>query len=100
VDVVISTISTTALDVQEKIAVAAKEAGVQLFIPSEYGSISEGETEGVFGAKAKMQGQLKALGIPYAAFYTGSFSDFAWVPCVPFRFFSGFLASPFSPANG
>jgi hypothetical protein len=76
---VFSTIS----DVQENIAAAARQAGVQLFDPSEYGDSSEEETEdGMFAAKAKMQGQLKALGIPYAAFYTGPFSDFAWVPYV------------------
>ena len=82
VDVVISTVSVTALDVQVKIAAAAKKAGVQLFVPSEYGGISEEETEGLFGAKANMQSQLKALGMPYAAFYTGPFADFVWVPYV------------------
>jgi uncharacterized protein YbjT (DUF2867 family) len=82
VDVVISTISATALDVQVEIAAAAKKAGVQLFVPSEYGGISEEETEGLFAAKANMQSQLKALGMPYAAFYTGPFADFVWLPCV------------------
>jgi uncharacterized protein YbjT (DUF2867 family) len=80
VDVIISTISGTAIGVQEKIAAAAKEAGVQLFVPSEYGGVSEGETEGLFAPKAKIQKQLKALGIPYAPFYTGAFSDLVWIP--------------------
>jgi uncharacterized protein YbjT (DUF2867 family) len=78
VDVVISTVPMTALDVQEKIAAAAKEVDVKLFIPSEYGGVTEGRTEGVAGAKANIQGQLKALGMPYAAFYTGPWADFAW----------------------
>jgi uncharacterized protein YbjT (DUF2867 family) len=95
VDVVISAISPTALDVQEKIAAAAKEAGVKLFVPSEYGGASEEEAEGMFGAKAKTQGQLKALGIPYAAFYTGPFSDFAWVPYV----YTSSCFWPFSPCT-
>ena len=82
VDVVISTVPIPALDVQEKIAAAAKEVGVKLFVPSEYGGVSEGQTEGVSGAKANVQGQLKALGMPYAAFYTGPFADYAWVPYV------------------
>jgi len=80
VQVVISTISGTpaALDVQKKIAAAAKEANVKLFVPSEFGGNTEGETEGMFGAKANIQGQLKALGIPYAVFYTGPFADYVW----------------------
>ena len=46
VDVVISTVPMTALDVQEKIAAAAKEVDVKLFVPSEYGGETEGKTEG------------------------------------------------------
>jgi len=82
VDVVISTISGTALEVQGKIAEAAKEAGVKLFIPSDFGNVTEGETEGMFGEKAGIQTQLKRLGVPYAIFYTGPFADFIWEPCV------------------
>ena len=83
VHVVISTISGTAVDVQGKIAAAAKEAGVKLFVPSEFGGVTvEGQTEGRFGAKATIQGQLKALGVPYAAFYTGLFADYIWSPYV------------------
>jgi uncharacterized protein YbjT (DUF2867 family) len=82
VDVVISTIPIPVLDIQEKIAAAAKEVDVKLFVPSEYGGVTEGATEGVAGAKANIQGQLKALGIPYAAFYTGPWADYAWKPYV------------------
>ncbi len=82
VDVVISTIPIPALDVQEKIAAAAKEADVKLFIPSEYGGVTDGKTEGVPGVKANIQGKLRALGMPYAAFYTGVWSDYAWVSYV------------------
>jgi len=78
VEVVISTISGEALNVQGKIAAAAKEAGVKLFIPSDFGNVTEGETEGLFGAKANIQTQLKALGIPYVVFYTGPFADYIW----------------------
>jgi uncharacterized protein YbjT (DUF2867 family) len=78
VDVVISAVPITALDVQEKIAAAAKEVDVKLFVPSEYGDVTEGMTEGVCGMKANVQGQLKALGMPYAAFYTGPFPDYIW----------------------
>jgi uncharacterized protein YbjT (DUF2867 family) len=83
VEVVISTISSRALEVQGKVAEAAKEADVKLFIPSDFGGNTEGKTVGVFGTKANFQGQLKALGIPYAAFYTGLFADYVWVSYVP-----------------
>ena len=80
VDVVISTVPGTALDVQPGIAEAAKEAGVKLFVPSEFGGPTEGATEGLFGTKAKIHEQLKPIGIPYALFYTGPFADFIWGP--------------------
>jgi uncharacterized protein YbjT (DUF2867 family) len=82
VHVVISTIQPQAIDVQTKIAAAAKEVGVQLFCPSEFGGLSENETEGIFAAKVKMQETLKAMGMSYAVFYNGPFSDMAWVPYV------------------
>ncbi|KAI0294862.1 NAD-P-binding protein [Multifurca ochricompacta] len=82
VDVVICTISGEALNLQRGIAEAAKEAGVKLFVPSEFGNVSEGETEGLFGTKANVQNQLKAVGISYALFYTGPFADSIWAPFV------------------
>ncbi|SRR5258707_7219174 len=62
VQVVISTIRPQAIDVQTKIAVAAKEVGVQLFCLSEFGGISENEAEVIFAAKAATQKKLKAIG--------------------------------------
>ena len=81
-DVVISTIASVALGLQAGIAEAAKEVGVKLFIPSEFGRPTEGETEGLFGSKARVQDQLKAVGIPYALVYTGAFADIIWAPYV------------------
>jgi uncharacterized protein YbjT (DUF2867 family) len=78
VEVVVSTISGEALDVQGRIAAAAKEVDVKLFVPSDFGGVTEGATEGLFGAKANIQSQLKALGIPYVVFYTGPFADYIW----------------------
>ena len=80
VDVVISTVPAPALGVQPGIAEAAKEAGVKLFAPSEFGGPTEGATEGFFGAKANIHKQLKAIGIPYVLFYTGAFADQLWGP--------------------
>ena len=82
VDVVISTVPATAFDVQWKIAVAAKEVDVKLFVPSEFGGVSEGVSEGLLVEKANVQVRLKALGLPYAAFYTGAFADDFWLPYV------------------
>jgi uncharacterized protein YbjT (DUF2867 family) len=82
VDVVISTVPATAFDVQWKIAAAAKEVDVKLFVPSEFGGVSEGASEGIQVEKANVQAQLKALGLPYTAFYTGAFADQIWVPYV------------------
>jgi uncharacterized protein YbjT (DUF2867 family) len=82
VDVVISTVPTAALDVQGKIAAAAKEAGVKLFVPSEFGGITKEDSEDIRGVKAKVQGQLRDLGMPYAAFYTGPFPDYIWASYV------------------
>ncbi|KAH8999534.1 NAD-P-binding protein [Lactarius akahatsu] len=70
----------TALGLQPRIAQAAKEVGVKLFVPSEFGGPTKGETEGLFGEKGKIEEQLKAIGIPYALFYTGGFADSLWVP--------------------
>ena len=80
VDVVISTIPATALGVQVVIAEAAKEAGVKLFVPSEFGGATEGETKGLKGEKAGIQYHLKGIRMPYALFYTGPYADFIWVP--------------------
>ncbi len=85
VDVVISAVPEAAFDVQWKIAVAAKEVDVKLFVPSEFGAISEGESEGLQPLqveKANVQAKLKALGLPYTAFYTGGFADQTWLPYV------------------
>ena len=82
VDVVISTLPEAAFDVQWKLAVAATEVDVKLFVPSEFGGISEGKSEGIDVEKAKVQAQLKALGLPYTSFYTGAFADQIWVSYV------------------
>jgi uncharacterized protein YbjT (DUF2867 family) len=82
VDVVISTVPANVLDVQWKIAVAAKDVDVKLFVPSEFGGISEGVSEGLQALKGSFQGRLKDLGLPFAAFYTGAFADEIWAPYV------------------
>jgi saccharopine dehydrogenase-like NADP-dependent oxidoreductase len=82
VDVVISTVPIAVVHVQVKIAAAAKDAGVQLFVPSEFGGKWEARIEGMFATKANIRDKLKALDIPIAAFYTGLWADCPWVPYV------------------
>jgi len=64
-----------------------------LFIPSDFGNVTEEETEGMFGEKANIQSQVEALGIPYVVFYTGPFADFIWGPYVPFLLLPAILSS-------
>ncbi|KAI0269428.1 hypothetical protein BC834DRAFT_968042 [Gloeopeniophorella convolvens] len=92
VDVVISTLSETGYAVQGAVAEAAKEAGVKLFVPSEFGGVTEGATGGgggLFRAKGELHGELKALGLPYALFYTGPFLDWLWSEFVGLDLASG-----------
>lgn len=45
VDVVISTIGLSALDMHDQIAIMAKDVSVELFVPSEFGKPTDGATE-------------------------------------------------------
>ncbi|TFY63180.1 hypothetical protein EVG20_g6422 [Dentipellis fragilis] len=72
IDVVLSTLSFIDLGPQSSLAIAAKDVGVKLFAPSEYGSDSD------FGGKGTARAQLKELNLPYALFFTGPFPDMAF----------------------
>lgn len=80
IDVVISTIAAAALGLEPGITETAKEAGVKLFIPSEFGQSAGDATVGVLAEKARVQEQVKAVGIPYALIYTGAYADNLWGP--------------------
>ncbi|KAJ6558133.1 hypothetical protein B0H19DRAFT_946922 [Mycena capillaripes] len=73
VDVVISTISTTAIGAQTVLIDAAKTAGVKLFAPSEFGMTTEGQAE---NPKNKIIEYTKTVGIPYARFFNGVVTEF------------------------
>ncbi|TFY63674.1 hypothetical protein EVG20_g6215 [Dentipellis fragilis] len=75
VDVVISTLSLPAFEAQDAVAVAAKAAGVRLFMPSEFGGRSDEVTEGVLFAKKRFHARLQEIGLPYILVYTGGFPD-------------------------
>ncbi|TFK47419.1 NAD-P-binding protein [Heliocybe sulcata] len=80
VDVVISTLGGNALTTQGPLADAAKKAGVKLFVPSEFGVVTEGRTEGVLSFKNDLHRKLEDIKLPYALFYTGPFADWIFIP--------------------
>ncbi|KAJ7912979.1 hypothetical protein B0H13DRAFT_2326749 [Mycena leptocephala] len=74
VDVVISTVNILGLMAQKSLVDAAKLAAVKLFVPSEFGSPTDGQPEGVdnplggIGAKNKIAAYLKSVNIPSLEF--------------------------------
>jgi len=76
VDVVLSTVAPTAIAAEKSLVDAAKLAAVKLFLPSKYGFPTEGQTEGVFGAKNQIVEYLKSVNIPSTRVYTGLFIEF------------------------
>nr|GAT55866.1 predicted protein [Mycena chlorophos] len=70
VEVVISTLSAANVDSQNCLAETAREAGARLFVPSEFGIVSEGVTDFVAVIE-----HLKSCDIPYARFYVGFFME-------------------------
>ena len=80
VDVIISTLGATALNLQGPLAEAAHAAGVKLFVPSEFGMSTEGATEGgLFVAKSNVQAELRNIGIAYTLVFTGAFPDVCFI---------------------
>ncbi|KZV93471.1 NAD(P)-binding protein [Exidia glandulosa HHB12029] len=74
--VVISTLSGPGFVSQIALADAALKAGVKLFVPSEFGSIShEAPSPGPFDLKNATSKHLKEIGLPYTIFYNGIFAD-------------------------
>ena len=61
IEVVVSTVSMAAIPGMHLLIDAAKAAGVQLFIMSEFGHSMVGRTSGIFGAKAKAAEYLQQI---------------------------------------
>ncbi len=80
--VVISTVNVFVIDVQVPIAEAAKAAGAQLFLPSEFGGVTD-NLEGALGAKGALHAKLREVGPPQLLVYSGPFADFSWIEWVP-----------------
>ncbi|KAJ6516754.1 hypothetical protein C8R47DRAFT_403713 [Mycena vitilis] len=73
VDVLISTITTAAIPAQTVFVDAAKTAGVKLFVPSEFGMVTEGPSE---NPKQKIIDYAKSVGVSYARFFNGMVTEF------------------------
>ena len=54
----------------------AKDAGVKLFVPCEWGDNSDGRPERLFQLKQKVRADSQKAGLPYAAFYNGLWPEF------------------------
>ncbi|KAI3611651.1 endo--beta-xylanase precursor [Moniliophthora roreri] len=84
VEVVIAALGTTALELEYPVAEAAKKAGVKLFVPSEFGFVTEGvsKTSDDKGSahdwKDKFAGHIRETGLPFTRFFVGSF--FGYIP--------------------
>ncbi|KAG6953208.1 hypothetical protein JG688_00012945 [Phytophthora aleatoria] len=72
-EVAISAVSPYHLDVQPPVVRAAKAAGIQLFVPAEYGVKV---TEGPNAYKKVVQDLLAEVQLPATIFYTGIFAEF------------------------
>ncbi|KAE9009054.1 hypothetical protein PR002_g15719 [Phytophthora rubi] len=72
-EVAVSTVSPFHMDVQKAVVPAAKAAGIQLFVPAEYGVRV---TEGPNVAKKEVQDLLSQHDLPFVVFYTGLFAEF------------------------
>lgn len=63
ISVVVCTVAATALEIQTSIADAAKAAGVKLFLPSEFGTSTEGAPEDapLFYGKAQVASKWRVI---------------------------------------
>lgn len=76
VEVVVSTLGDSGFSIQPALADAAKKAGVQLFVPSEFGNPTKGRPDDPYlGGKAKLHQYLESIELPYLLVYTGAFAD-------------------------
>ncbi|KAJ7133633.1 hypothetical protein C8R44DRAFT_611289 [Mycena epipterygia] len=83
VKVVVSTMSSAEVAVQNQLATSAQAAGVELFAPSEFGVVTEGvygqNTTGI-STMGDLMGKgfldhLKSIQLPFARFYAGFFIE-------------------------
>ncbi|TFK64333.1 NAD(P)-binding protein [Pluteus cervinus] len=76
VDVLISTVGSEALGQQQmNLADASKQAGVKLFVPSEFGVPTVGRKDGIFGYKTNLIEHLRKIGVPSFCVFNGCFTE-------------------------
>ncbi|KAL5521762.1 hypothetical protein ACEPAF_2510 [Sanghuangporus sanghuang] len=76
IDVLVSTLRLLGIGHQTALAMSAKAAGVKLFVPSDFRSDPRGQTQNpIFTQKVAIKQKLKELGLPYAIFYIGLFTE-------------------------
>ncbi|KAJ7741358.1 hypothetical protein B0H16DRAFT_1565518 [Mycena metata] len=73
VKVVVSTMSAAEVALQNHLATIAQAAGVELFVPSEFGVVTEGLGKNT--AETSTIDHLKSIGMPFARFYAGFFME-------------------------
>ncbi|KAI0067601.1 NAD-P-binding protein [Artomyces pyxidatus] len=87
VDAVLSTLPTPALGVELAIAEASRAVGVKLFVPSDFGFPAI--TERVSPGKVANREKLRAMGLPYAVFFCGTWADIMFSPYLNLDIASG-----------
>jgi hypothetical protein len=87
IDVLISTSGFEGLSLQTTLAKAALAAGVKLFVPTEFGDITDGRTEFLMTFKASIREEIKGLGLPTVAFFSGLWTE--WVENLGFDLKNG-----------
>ncbi|KAJ7034018.1 hypothetical protein C8F04DRAFT_1102777 [Mycena alexandri] len=73
VKVVISTMSAAEVALQNHLATIAQAADVELFVPSEFGVVTEGLGKNT--AETSTIEHLKSIGMPFTRFYAGFFME-------------------------
>lgn len=84
IQVIISCVGAGGLESQVALAQAGKKAGVQLFVPSEFGNTTNElkDEKSPLDVKKKVQDSLKAMGMPTLLVFNGPFPDMVFTPCV------------------
>lgn len=76
VDVIVSALPESIILKQKELAVAAKTAGVKLFVPTEFGDPTDKATQSFWLEKRSVHEKLKEIDLPYSLFFTGLWPDF------------------------
>lgn len=72
----ISTVGMTGLVKQQGVLKVAKEAGVKLFVPAEWGDDSDERELPLLKIKLFLREEAKRLDLPFASFFNGQWSDY------------------------